>query len=453
MQNINDFYNELTNLNISINLFDDNLEVFYEQDTENINEYLILIKENKAQLVDFLTKRKKNLNEIPLSPAQRNILFKCLQGGSSSYNMSQIFKVDKSFSDIEKIKENFNYITNKHEALKMKLSNKNGKYFFIVDNNSSQVDIFDNVEHSLVTDYVYSTFDLEKNLVKLGIFKNENEIFLCLVLHHIIGDDKSLSIIQKDFLDFINGVSVDHNLVEHFTDYLTYLQNERETINRSKGFWVEKMSNIKRNQSNSFNILHKSETPISKNGYFSFKLNNKIQRNLFPRLIASLSFTIKNLFNKHYVIFTVPFSTRDILSHHQQVGYYINQLPLGIDSDSHRIEELIMNVRNEIFEYNDHKLYPFSSIMSGIGISHELFNISVVLLNEISENIADNRFEAVKSEVIQNVSLKNDIAFEFLYDENETTLTLHVEYNDNFIETNNMEKLINKAYEYLLETE
>ncbi|MEI3790596.1 MULTISPECIES: condensation domain-containing protein [unclassified Chryseobacterium] len=453
MQNIRDLYNELTTLNIGVQVVEDNLEVFFEENTENIKEYLALIKENKIGLLDFLSRRKKNLNDIPLSPAQRNILFKCLQGESSSYNMSRIFKVDESLCDLEKIKDIFNCIVSRHEALRMKLLNKNGKYFFIVDNDFRSIDVFNDIDYSLVTDYVYTPFELEENLVKLGVFKNKNETFLCLVLHHIVGDDKSMAIIQKNFLNFMNGVPEDEALTEHFTDYLTYLQNEKDGINKSKDFWIAKMLDIKKNARHSFNIRSKNGTPISESRYFSFKLNTSIQRNLFPRIIASLSYSIKDVFNNSYSIFTVPFSTREILSHHDQVGYYINQLPLGIDCSKHQIEDLIIDIRNEIFEYNDHKLYPFSSIMSGISIPPGLFNMSIILLNEIAENTIDHRFEAVKSEVIQNVQLKNDLVFEFLYDEHAISLTLHVEYNSNFMSTINLENLINKFYEYVLQTE
>jgi amino acid adenylation domain-containing protein len=193
-------------------------------------ELISLIKNNKTELITFLTKavqgqdaqenaivKVSRQEAIPLSFAQQRLwLVNQLETQSSHYNMPLAFSVKGPFS-VEAAEKAFARIVERHEILRTVYHVNNGKAEQVINPVSdciltvidfNEKDHGQHQVHRVVAQEAVKPFDLTKDLMLRAswIQQTDEQGILLFNMHHIASDGWSMGILVREFIDVYQAV-------------------------------------------------------------------------------------------------------------------------------------------------------------------------------------------------------------------------------------------------------
>ncbi len=455
---------------IDIKLLDENLELIFRE--EDIDDAVIeLVKSNKKRIITYLKSisSKDTLKEISRVPiedtysitsSQFRFWILCqMEEINVAYNMPLILKIEENIN-IDILNKSFFRLINRHEVLRTSFTNtKKGevrqKVLEIndVDFNVNCIEIGDNKTlDATISKLVRTPFDFSKaplfraDLIQKNKGKQEN--YLCFNIHHIICDGSSLEIILKELMYIysclISNTPVDlPGLKLQFKDYSNW-SNDKTVFESEEKYWLDNFSGT----ISPLNLPTSKPRPRAKtyNGSIythSFDRNvikkltgfsNKNRGTHFMALMSALNGLLFRYTTQTDIVLGTPVSGRNHKDLENQIGLYINTIPIRTRFDANTTFKELFRLQKEILQLAYKNAgYSFGDLVNNLNLSGDinrspLFDVLVIHQKESNDPLAlETELKYSIYNNSENVSSKYDLTFNFL--EKENGLSLAVEYN------------------------
>ena len=253
------------------------------------------------------------------------------------------------------------------------------------------------------------TFDIYTSApVKFLMFENLSNGFggFCCILHHLIGDAWSLSLVLEEVLKSYNSlISSDVNYTPRISSYKDFIDQELEYISspkfqKDKEYWEEKFNEPSeifsfRNSNNAFEtnskrISYKLPKEIKK-----YCIDNKIS--IFSLFYSIVAIYYSRLLNQDEVIIGTPYLNRTNFDEKNSMGMFISTLPFKQRINSEiPVLKFIKDVTISEFGALRHQRYPYSELQkyytSKYGRTRNLYDILFSYQNAKADN-SDLKFD------------------------------------------------------------
>ncbi len=352
----------------------------------------------------------------------------------------------KGKSDTKKIQVAVNKIIESNDALRIKISEKDGVPFQTVENYKySEIETLFFTDKASFTQYAEKLAKLPMNIhgdlfqvygVTVG-----NEYGLLVKIHHIISDAWTLSLIGSQFAMLMNGEDISPN---SYVDYIEteniYLESKR--FEKDKAFWLETFSKCDEPAYLSEAITKSVAT--NRLTFIVDKENTKIvsdyadktESSMFLVLMTAISVyfnRVKNNLEKFYIGTAVL--NRNGQAEKNTMGMFINTVPVLIELDNNKtFEENMSNITSSSLSVFRHQRFNYGDILKAIReeykFEEKLYDVMFSYQNaKITGGELDSAWYHCGS---QNESLQIHIDDR----DDDGTLTVHYDYNtDKFTES------------------
>jgi amino acid adenylation domain-containing protein len=301
----------------------------------------------------------------------------------------------------------------------------------------------------------YHAFDLFTGpLFKLKLLQVADDDYIILfTVHHIVFDLWSQQVFIRDLFQYYrafisNTLPTLPVLTIQFKDY-AHWENQRfvrgEMINHQQ-YWLEKLSGeLPVLQLPTDRPRPARQTFVGEEVYFDIPLalNRKIKEfsathdaTLFMVLLASLKTLLFKYTGQQDIIVGTPIAGREHPDLQNQLGCYINTIPLrdtvDIKSGFNRIAR---QVRDNALEGYEHQACPFDWIIESLELPPDpsrsaLFDVSLVVSQNFDFDAfqQDDKHAIAVTPIKKNMKIsKTDLLFQFVFDEENIAGT--IQYN------------------------
>lgn len=418
------------------------------------------IKKNKQEIIDYIKNSEVHFTDeiqkielsdnYPISSSQRSLWIVSQEEQSSiAYNIASS-KLLQGLKNKEFLEKAVIAVISRHEILRTVFKNNEEgelrQYILDVNELNFKIDSIDyrkkadakNAISAYILNDSNKAFDLEKGpLLRVAILQtNEEEFCFYYILHHIISDDWSNDILEKEVLAFYNSYinESDVNLPILHTQYKDYANWEKLLLTSGKmeghrEFWTKKLAG----ELPRLNLPTNKQRPKVKtyNGYqfqtyIGFKEVNELKEiaqksggSLFMSILTVLKILIFKYTNESDIIIGFPIANRDDFDLQNQIGYYIKPLALRNQVSPEDSFNVFFNKLKEntlsSFIYKD---YPFAFLIEDLKLNFDpgrapIFDISVTFHNSKSDNNFDKDNDLATIIDQGESKTKQDIEFHF----------------------------------------
>jgi amino acid adenylation domain-containing protein len=304
-------------------------------------------------------------------------------------------------------------------------------------------------------------------LIKASLYRVEdNQWVFTYVLHHIISDGWSMSLLTRELLLLYNAFAEGKTaplapLRIQYKDYATWQQEQLgdELLNGHRSYWLKQFEG-------EIPVLelagdHPRPTTKSYRGAvisrrFGPELNNALKAlakqqdaTLYMGLLAAVNVLLYRYTSQEDVIVGSPIAGRQHADLEDQIGFYVNMLALRTRlQGSEDFSQLLSRVKQGTLEAYEHQVYPFDELVEEVHLSgdtsrHPLFDVVVVLQNtEIDRELSTTELQHVKLrpyEESKRVVSLFDLRFDFR--EMDGELIFGLEYNSDIYNRERMERM------------
>ena len=438
--------------------------------------YSSFVKSNKiTDLAKMLTESVKDV-DVPdlikidehgsydVSPSQRRMwLLNQLENSSNAYNVFWGYKITGSFQidcfeqAIAKLLERHEilrtiYVEDIHGTLKQLVLNSNNLIFkvsFISHfESTSEKDIF-------VRNIIEKPFDLKNGpVIRNCVIDCGEYLEWYIVLHHIATDDDTFRILMREIeILYHNALTGNEEVIPmpqfQYKDYSFWINrlNLEGYFVKEIEFWKKKLDGM----ITSLNIPTELPRPkkyenTGKSEVFAIppvtitglrRLAKESNMSLFSVLLTFLKIVLRAYSNQDTITVGTPLSGRVLSQLQDQLGYYLNAVPVlsKIQGDE-LLGELLNKVNSNISESYSHANISFDDLINELNVERDMSR------NPIFDVWADYhihskdkgnrvRFQDCLIEDIHGASknkvTKFDLTFVFIDDEE--NIDVHFEYN------------------------
>ena len=461
-------------------------QLFEQPTVAGLAEYITTAKQNKDDsylTLDSSVQRRLETN-FPLSSSQQQLWFLTqLEGGNAAYNIPLAFKIFGEL-DIPTLEKSLNEILQRHDSLRSIFPVIDGlpvqqilplQFLPLRTINLLTLTENDQTEktHQLAREEAQRPFDLTKDLLirstllQLG----ENSNVLLLTTHHIVSDDWSLRILQKElsviYTAFRQGrISPLKELDIQYVDYV-YWQQKRlneEFLDQQLVYWEKQLAyatpllDFPTDRPRTVTQTYQGETEF-------FTLDVELTRQvkilsqrtgitLFMLLLSAFAILLSRYSRQQDVVIGSPIANRNRKELESLIGCFINLLALRIDlTGDPTFTELIQRVKDVSLGAYAHQELPFDKLVEKLCPSRSfsyspIFQVMFVLQNapvEISEPV-DLKLIPLNSET---GTAQYDLTL--MMEETEIGLSGHFEYNSGLFDRLTIKRLISH-FQILLES-
>jgi fengycin family lipopeptide synthetase D len=396
-------------------------ELFNIPTVRGMAEYIKTASQDKYVSIPPVEKR----DNYPLSSAQKRLfVLQYMNLDSTAYNMQEIVPLPGE-PDMEKLKETFNKIINRHESLRTS--------FHITAADPVQK-IHDNVEfeieyHDEATkpspslssppDFI-RPFDLSNApLLRIGLIKtgrhqpvtageNPDTYILVVDLHHIITDGTSQSILGAEFVALYTGEELP-SLKIQYKDYVGWLNSreQQELIKQQEAHWLNLFSDdlpvlnlrtdyprpaVRSFEGRSIDfMLDRQETE---------KLNQlakKEDATMFITLLAILYVLLSKICRQEDIIIGTAIAGRRHADIQNIVGFFVNTLALrNFPTGEKTFIEFLKEVKERTITAFENQEYQFEELVDKLlekrdPARNPIFDIMFALHNQGNDPSIDTQ--------------------------------------------------------------
>lgn len=473
--------------NIKLRVTDGDLSVKFPKG--QIDDGLLdRIKLNKQNLILFLINQSQTgelaqiLNIKPqisygLSSAQLRLWISSQwEDANTAYNIPGVYVLQGKLNALA-LESSFNTLIKRHEILRtvFREDESNEVKQFVLSEDAIQFKIGfkdlkshedqDEIIKIAVKAEYNKPFDLSQGpLLRACLYEvSADKWIFTYVMHHIISDGWSMQIILKELLLIYNAtIKCEEYILAplhiHYKDYSAWQQQGISTTNIHKSYWLNQFAGdlpvlqIPVDKVRPLIKTYNGKTIIRQLNFRTTKgvkaLVKEQECTLFMGILAMVNAFLFRYTSQEDIIIGTPIAGREHFQLDQQIGCYVNTLPLRLQFNGNdNFIELCGKVKQVTLEAYEHQLYPFDDLINSLSISRDisrspLFDIMVVLENEP---------QAVKFEIDElkvshypmeaNHSSKFDLLFSFIDTGDE--IDLHLQYNTDVFSENLINQYLN----------
>ncbi|MEM0578415.1 amino acid adenylation domain-containing protein [Flavobacterium polysaccharolyticum] len=476
--------NEIYENNITVTLDGTDLKLGFKD--EVIDEVLITkIKENKQEIVSYLTKygSSNKHNCIPKVESQESyeVSFSQLRMLSSILIDTETKGFNYAIPNSINLKEEINVANLKravfstierHESLRTVFRiNEEGQirqHILGKEAIGFNVDFFDfrNLDkgreqiQQITKDDIEKPFDIGQGpLIRVKLFQLQDRefVFYCNI-HHVISDSWSLDILFKDIFAFYTSfeTGVPNQLSELKIQYKDYAAWQNEQL--SKGLFKSQEAYFKETFSGELpviNFTNNKNRPavttvngfalksyLSKEATARFKkLCSDKKGSVFMGLLAVWNVLLHKYTNSTDIIIGTAVGGRDHADLKEQIGCYINSLPLRNQLNPEQtFSSFFDTVKENTLSALDCQFYPFDHLLKLINYNRDmsrspLFDVMILLQNAVENNhnhqISEEQIKEIRR--LGETSVLTDLDINFI--EEGDYLACHLVYNADVFES------------------
>jgi len=388
-------------------------EIFKSPTIRGLAEYIKSIATDRYASIEPVEEKEY----YRLSSAQKRLyILQQIDPENTAYNMPEIIPLEEE-PDIEKFKEIFKILINRHESLRTSFHMIGGepvqkihkKVNFKIEDYIPvgaekqgglaplSVPVPDVTQ--IIKNFV-RPFDLSQTpLLKVGLLKNPDGQNLLLVdMHHIISDGASQQILVEDFMTFYGG-EVFAPLQIQYKDFSEWqnCEQEKEKIKQQETFWLKELSG-------EIPVLHipndysRPAIQSFEGGDVDFKIPAEDTRvlkaialkenaTLYMVLLAAFNILLAKLSSQEDIIIGTPVVGRRHADLEKVIGMFVNTLALRNYPTGEKIfAEFLEEVKERTLEAFENQEYQFEELVEKVEVKRDagrnpLFDVMFVLQN------------------------------------------------------------------------
>ncbi|WP_090776293.1 non-ribosomal peptide synthetase [Shouchella lonarensis] len=405
--------------------------------------------------------------KFPASFQQQRIWFleNMDSGGTPSYNMPQLIKINKELS-IEKLDFALKQLVDRHEILRTSFSLKNGELQQLVKKQveskvyyidcSIDTELFQQTLQQLVEE----SFSLSTGpLFKVVLIKNNHkEHHMFMNMHHIISDGWSIGVFMNELFRLYQG----ETLPELSIQYGDYADWQRKQVTNGKfdlqlDFWKGKLKGAP-----ALLELPYDKTRPSVQSYkgetikFSFskettrdikRMSRETKATSYITLLAIFKVMIQKYSRSNDIVVGSPIAGRNIEEIENLIGFFANTVVTRTKfHDDMTYRQLVSTVREEVLSVYSNQDLPFEKIVEEIAPERNLsYNpLFQVMFTMQDASKLERAFGDIEIQYVPIVSSssKFDLSLSAFEDESET-LGFLFEYCSDIYEETTINRMIN----------
>ncbi|MEI3790603.1 MULTISPECIES: amino acid adenylation domain-containing protein [unclassified Chryseobacterium] len=311
-----------------------NKEVSLKQIFQNQTiESLVKVFNDDSKEKTIITKAREK-EFYALTPDQMNIwLAGQKEELSNAYNMYSVFEVEGSFDNLL-LEKYIKKIIQEHEIVRTNFIEKEGEIFQLIKKEFGfEIDSIDTSEAnfvSVIENYVFQSFNLERDLLlKTAIINCNEKKYLVFLTHHIIVDGMSLEIILNRLIELYNGKAINVTNGIQFKDYSEWLFTQN---NQSKeNIWdinvkTKVLGNVQAN-----GTIKNINFQLSPEEYDKLKQISELNKvTTFSIVLTLLSTALNKIYQQNSICLGTVFSGRNNVQLEDAIGMFIKTLPLNL---------------------------------------------------------------------------------------------------------------------------
>jgi amino acid adenylation domain-containing protein len=435
---------------------------------------------NSSKKEEFIKIEKApNQMSYPISDAQRRLwILSQFDDGSVAYNMPMTINIYEEV-EIECLKSAVDATIDRHEILRTvfktdeagevrqwirKRTNLNFKLDYI-DLRKEQH------KEERIKEYVggdsYKPFNLEEGaLLRACLLQVENEhAVFYFNMHHIICDGWSMEVLFKNVFLYYesykeNKIPDIKDLRIQYKDYSIWQLNQLkgESCEAHKNYWLEHLSGkipILDLPSTKQRPRIKTYNGRKINTYLNKEVSQKLKTysrqqggSLFMGLLASLNVLLHRYTGQLDLIIGSPIAGRSHADLEDQIGFYVNTLPLRNEvKPDESFEKLFSRIKQNTFNAYAHQMYPFDRLVEDLNLPRDtsrsaIFDVMLVLQNN-GNNIEEFQLKDGQENLIMDLGLQTS-KFDLLINvmERGDYLSFSIEYNTDVYDQEMIQSLL-----------
>ncbi|QNN43932.1 non-ribosomal peptide synthetase [Pedobacter roseus] len=483
---IEELYLRLKELNVSLSVVGEKLNITAPKGILQ-KELIEKIKANKDGLLKYilLQSQSRSTRTIPVTISQGRFILSSSQtrlwvlcqfiGANEAYNTYGAY-VFSGALDSGALYRSFLSLLSRHEILRTVFrGDDDGSVFQVVldvdmigfslgesDHRGSDRDALEGV---IKSDFSLP-FDLSSGpLLRVHLYRTDNEEWvLTYVLHHIISDGWSMTILFRELLELYNGevtgMPVELPVLNiQYRDYAAWEQSilSGDIYARHRDYWLRLLSG----ELPVLNLWSDRPRPAVKtyNGgivhsMLDRDLSDSFQNlcyqsgsTLFMGLISVVNILLYRYSGQDDVIVGTPMAGREHPDLEGQIGFYVNTVALRTRlAGSKSFREILGHVRGVCLEAYEHQAYPFDKLVEELDLQRDmsrnpLFDVMVALQNIPQESLpAMDNLNFSEFKAVNSGKSKYDILFNFI--ECTEGLTIDFEYNADLYDQPTAQKIV-----------
>lgn len=407
-----------------------------------LKDQVNLIREsNRAKEMPITSLQEAKNYEM--SYAQRSLwLVSQFQEKTLAYNMPVLYKF-KGLLDTKSLEKAFQNLIANHEILRT---------VFVEESNEPKQCIIPTKEFHFTIDYIETNddgntqleldqyiqiiinkpFDLVKGpLLRVSLIKiQEEEHLLLFTMHHIIADEWSFNIIIKEVSQYYNALinnqtSSTISLPIQYKDYSYWLRNKINNKEITDSYWRSELKGklaplpLMYDNLNPLNASFEGEKLIFEVGEdISLGIKKNIETfNLteFTFYLATYTSFLHVLTKENDIVLGVPFAGRDHYDLEDQIGYYVNLLPIRTKFDNENyFTEILHIVNQKVLKALENQMYPMDLLMEDLDFDRRnggmsFINTGFTWVELDNQEITINENLSISIEPIPNQQAKYDL--------------------------------------------
>jgi len=475
---IEDFIDQLVQLDINIELFDQDKLRIRSGATKVSKDLLNKIELKKKDLLIYLKSRTiKLFQPIPLSSlsddyvlssSQRRLwILSLLTESNIAYNIPGVYVFEGAL-DAGGLESAFLSLIARHEILRTVFRvNEAGDIrqvihpaeavgFRVKETDLRWTGEQESVLMSGIRSDFGTAFDLSAGpLLRAGLYRTgESRWVFTYVMHHIISDGWSMEILIRELLvyynSYVRGDAADlPPLRIQYKDYSAWQQGELSgaSLEAHRSYWREQLSGdlpvleLAGDRARpSVKTYNGGQVSLSLDGLSATRLSELARSTgstLFMGLLTAVNVLLYRYTGQEDLIIGSPIAGRNHSDLEDQIGFYVNTLVLRTriePGDSYR--SLLLRTREVTLGAYEHQVYPFDELVNDLQLPADrsrnpLFDIQVMLQDgEISGTMNKDTPESlVVSSYPGSGGLKSVFDMVFLFTERNGSLDLSINYN------------------------
>ncbi|MFZ6011103.1 MAG: condensation domain-containing protein [Bacteroidota bacterium] len=394
----------------------------------------------------------------------------------TSYNIFGAYGMEGDL-DVSVLEKSLTAFIRRHEITRTNIITVNGEPRQIIrdwESRAFKVEVVDIECEAEIGKYCQIEFEQQFNLEKDLLLKakllrsNSRKHFLLFTMHHIISDAWSLTILAKEVItlyeSFKNNVPMLplQPLAIQYKDYAEWhnaqlrngaLQTHREYWSRRFKDKIPSMdfpTDFERPAERTLNgdsVYGKIDQPL----FGELKLQStRYETSIFTMMIAAVSSLFYRYTGQGDIVFKTPVSGRTEKAMEDQIGFYINTLPLYTRiREGMTFTELLAEVKRETVESFTHQTYPIDDLIEYFKIKKidgrsPLSDIVILYLNSSSHSDPLDKMVDVKiSEVDLNTRI-NKFDLRIVFGETPEALNVKIDYNIDLYKKATIELLLSR---------
>ena len=492
---MNDLLKKLSSQNISIDLVDGQLAIKAPKGYMT-PELLSEIKEHKDALVSFISEYKSaattivipkasNKSSYVLSSSQYRLwLLEQIESDNNAYTMPSLFSLRGNIN-IPNLEKAFLKLIERHEILRTNIliDSETGipkQYISSVDTIDFKLRYIDLSKENHISKTVQRiqekevrhNFDLEaESLIRVFLIKKSAaEYLLISVMHHIISDGWSSSVMIADLFSIYRSItenipSLLTPLSIQYKDFAEWQQSNltSDAIEVDKEYWLNQFKEeVPILDIPTYNIRPSIKTYngktiekcFDKDVIQGFKKVCKDQgATLFMGLLSTVNILLHKYTNQSDIVIGSPFAGRDQSELQDQIGFYVNTVGLRTSiTKEDTFKTLLNQVKTKTLDAYTHQNFPFDGLIKSLEIKNDrsrnpLFDVMLTLASQDDLSKRTSLFSELTIEEIafNDTTSKFDLGFNF--DNIGERLVLKLTYNTDIY----AEEFISQATNHLEE--